>query len=137
MNSTSASRTTNWLGLSLIALACVIGLAFVMTRAGAPDAVRSTPMSAAPRIDHFTLPVHRSWQVVSVQPYEGLEEVELVKFNWPTAQDARLAFALTKEGLSVGDQVCLDHIRDIDAFWAHPVPEGGCASRPPLSGVRR
>jgi hypothetical protein len=79
-----------------------------------------------PHVDHVTLPTHRTWRVVSVQPYEGLPEVELVKFDWPTSDDPSIAFALTKEGLSVGDPICLDHVREIDTYWAHPVPAGGC-----------
>lgn len=82
--------------------------------------------AAVPHVDHVTLPTHRTWRVVSVQPYEGLSEVELVKFDWPTADSPSMAFALTKEGLSVGDAICLDHVREIDTYWAHPVPDGGC-----------
>jgi len=84
--------------------------------------------AAGPHVDHVTLPPHKTWRVVSVQPYEGLSEVELVKVDWPTADDPRLAFALTKEGLEVGDAICLDHVREIDTLWAHPVPDGGCAA---------
>lgn len=84
--------------------------------------------AGGPHVDHVTLPPHKAWKVVSVQPYEGLAEVELVKVDWPTADDPRLAFALTKEGLEVGDTICLDHVREIDTLWAHPVPEGGCAA---------
>lgn len=91
---------------------------------------RRTTGAGRPHIDHVTLPTHRTWQVVSVDPYEGLEEIELVKFDWPTSEDAHLAFALSKEQLKVGDQVCLDHVREIDTFWAHPVPADGCAARP-------
>ncbi|MGE0123668.1 MAG: hypothetical protein AB7U25_12085 [Vicinamibacterales bacterium] len=79
-----------------------------------------------PHVDHITLPPHKTWRVVSVQPYEGLEEVELVKVDWPNAQEPTFAFALTREGLNSGDGVCLDHIVEIDTFWAHPIPEGGC-----------
>ena len=82
----------------------------------------------APHVDHVTLPTHRTWRIVSVQPYEGLTEVELVKFDWPTADQPSIAFALTREGLEVGDGICLDHVREIDTYWAHPVPEGGCAA---------
>ena len=81
----------------------------------------------APHIDHVTLPAHKEWRVVSVQPYEGLEEVELVKVDWPTAEDPKTAFALTKEQLKEGDPICLDHIAEIDTLWAHPVPKGGCS----------
>jgi hypothetical protein len=75
------------------------------------------------------LPSHQVWTVVSVQPYEGLEEVELVKVNWPTADNPRTAFALTREDLKTGDPICLDHVDEIDTLWAHPVPDGGCAAR--------
>jgi hypothetical protein len=81
---------------------------------------------AGPHVDHVTLPTHKTWRVVSVQPYEGLAEIELVRFDWPTREAPSIAFALTKEGLSVGDPVCLDHVREIDTYWAHPVPVGGC-----------
>lgn len=84
--------------------------------------------SARPHVEHVQLPAHRTWKVVSVQPYEGLEEVELVRFDWPTASEPSIAFALTKENLSVGDPVCLDHVQEIDTYWAHPVPDGGCAA---------
>ncbi len=89
----------------------------------------STKAGAHPHVDHVTLPTHKSWQVVSVTPYEGLEDVELVRFDWPTPQDPQSAFALTKEGLEVGDRICLDHVREIDTYWAHPVPAGGCETR--------
>jgi hypothetical protein len=79
-----------------------------------------------PHVEHMTLPAHKVWTVVSVKPYEGLEEVELVAVDWPTAQAPTYAFALTREGLGAGDAVCLDHIREIDTFWAHPRPEAGC-----------
>lgn len=82
--------------------------------------------SGRPHVDHVTLPAHKIWKVVSVQPYEGLEEVELVKFDWPTRADPHAAFALSKEGLKTGDPICLDHVQEIDTFWAHPVPQGGC-----------
>lgn len=81
---------------------------------------------ARPHTEHVNLPTHRSWKIVSVQPYEGLEEVELVKFDYPNAEAPSIAFALTKESLAVGDAVCLDHVQEIDTFWAHPVPTGGC-----------
>ena len=82
---------------------------------------------SSPRVDHITLPEHQEWKVLSVQPYVGLEEVELVRTNWPTPENGSLAFALTKEGLEPGAAVCLDHIREIDTLWAHPMPQGGCA----------
>jgi hypothetical protein len=75
-----------------------------------------------------TLPAHKTWTVVSVQPYEGLEDVELVRVDWPTADAPTMAFALTREQLGVGDAICLDHVREIDTLWAHPVPDGGCAA---------
>lgn len=81
---------------------------------------------ATPHVEHVTLPTHKVWRVTAVAPYEGLDEVELVRFDWPTADDAHAAFALTKEGLAVGDPICLDHVEEIDTFWAHPVPAGGC-----------
>ncbi len=83
---------------------------------------------APPHVSHVQLPKHKTWRVVSVQPYEGLSEVELVRFDWPTADDPHPAFALTKEGLKTGDPICLDHVAEIDTFWAHPMPEGGCAA---------
>lgn len=87
----------------------------------------STPSAERPpHVEHITLPTHKVWRVVSVQPYEGLEEVELVKVDWPNAQQPTAAFALTREGLTAGDGVCLDHVLEIDAFWAHPRPEAGC-----------
>lgn len=79
-----------------------------------------------PHVDHISLPKHKMWKVLSVQPYSGLEEVELVRTDWPTPENGSLAFALTKEGLEPGAQVCLDHIREIDTLWAHPMPQGGC-----------
>jgi hypothetical protein len=85
---------------------------------------------ATPHVDHVTLSPHRVWKVISVQRYRGLEEVELVRVDWPTPAEASLAFALTREGLEPGDPICLDHIVEIDTLWAHPVPEGGCQARP-------
>jgi hypothetical protein len=82
---------------------------------------------ANPHVDHVTLPTHKTWSVVSVQPYEGLADIELVKFDWPTKDDAHVAFTLTREGLKPGDPICLDHVAEIDTFWAHPVPDGGCS----------
>jgi hypothetical protein len=79
-----------------------------------------------PHVQHITLPTHQTWQVVSVQQYEGLEEVELVKVDWPNPQEPTFAFALSREGLKTGDAVCMDHIVEIDTFWAHPMPAGGC-----------
>lgn len=84
--------------------------------------------ATGPHVDHINLPEHQTWKVVSVQPYAGLEEVELVRTDWPTAENGSLAFALTKEGLEPGAPVCLDHIREIDALWAHPMPQDGCAA---------
>lgn len=89
-----------------------------------------TSGNGRPHVDHITLPPHKTWRVVSVQPYEGLEEVELVKVDWPNPQEPTFAFALTREGLNVGAGVCLDHIVEIDTFWAHPIPEGGCEKLP-------
>lgn len=90
------------------------------------QAARETP---PPHVEHMTLPPHKVWRVVSVQPYEGLADIELVRVDWPTAQDPRLAFALTRENLQVGDPICLDHVVEIDTLWAHPVPDGGCEAR--------
>lgn len=111
----------------------VVTAAIVAGALGVAMAVnyRRAASPARPHIDHVTLPTHRTWQVVSVEPYEGLEEIELLKFDWPTREDAHLAFALSREQLKVGDQVCLDHVREIDTFWAHPVPADGCAARQP------
>ena len=83
--------------------------------------------ATGPHVDHVNLPEHMTWKVLSVQPYAGLQEVELVRTNWPNAENGTLAFALTKEGLEPGTAVCLDHIREIDTLWAHPMPQGGCA----------
>lgn len=94
------------------------------TACGGSPTAEST--ASAPHVDHVTLPAHRVWRVISVQPYEGLEDVELVRVDWPTARDPRMAFALTREGLAAGDPICLDHVQEIDTYWAHPVPEGGC-----------
>lgn len=80
-----------------------------------------------PHVDHVALPTYKTWKVVSVQPYEGLSEVELVKFDWPTRENPRMAFTLTKEGLKPGDPICLDHVGEINAFGAHPEPASGCA----------
>jgi hypothetical protein len=82
--------------------------------------------AAPPHVDHIQLPQHKQWKVLSVQPYSGLEEVELVRTDWPTPETGSIALALTKEGLKPGEQVCLDHIREVDALWAHPMPQGGC-----------
>lgn len=95
---------------------------------GTAGACSTPPATARPHVDHVTLPPHREWTVVSVQPYEGLEDVELVKVDWPTADAPTMAFALTREGLDVGDAICLDHVQEIDTLWAHPVPAGGCAA---------
>lgn len=105
----------------------VAGLAAVL----AGGACTAGPGGAeGPHVDHINLPSHKVWRVVSVTPYSGLEEVELVKVDWPTADDPRTAFALTREGLKTGDAICLDHVVEIDALWAHPLPEGGCAALP-------
>lgn len=107
--------------VSLACLAAVLTAAGCMPGSGSGD---------TPHVDHVNLPTHRVWKVVSVTPYSGLEEVELVKVDWPTAEDPRTAFALTREGLKTGDPICLDHVVEIDAFWAHPVPQGGCSALP-------
>lgn len=104
------------LGLAAVAAAAIAGGA---CSSGSNGSVR-------PHVDHITLPPHKTWRVVSVQPYEGLEDVELVRVDWPTAQEPTYAFALTKEGLDNGHAVCLDHVAEIDTLWAHPVPDGGC-----------
>lgn len=114
---------------TIAAIALLVGVVGALVAYNA----RTGSASSSSHIDHVALPAHRTWQIVSVQPYEGLEEIELVKFDWPTPDDAHLAFALSKEGLKIGDQICLDHVREIDTFWAHPVPAGGCASREPAS----
>ena len=123
---TSPCKTTR---LTAIALVLLAGASLVgasgCRRSGEGDAANSRP----PHVEHVTLPSHKVWRVISVQAYEGLEEVELVKVDWPTAQDPRMAFALTKEELKAGDPICLDHIFEIDTLWAHPVPEGGCEAR--------
>ena len=113
---TRSARTVQVTGAVLIAIALTLG-------AGACS--RPEPAST-PHVDHVNLPTHRSWRVVSVQPYEGLDDVELVRFDWPTSDTPSIAFALTREGLSVGDAICLDHVSEIDTLWAHPVPDGGC-----------
>jgi hypothetical protein len=110
------SSVTRLLGVALLALLAACG--------GDPGQL----VSSTPHVDHVNLPTHKTWRVISVQPYEGLEDVELVRVDWPTAQDPRMAFALTKEGLEAGDAICLDHVQEIDTFWAHPVPEGGCGA---------
>jgi len=112
--------------LALLVVACAVGLALVVS----PGCNRSSETAAQPpHVEHMVLPPHKVWRVISVQPYEGLEEVELVKVDWPTDRDPRLAFALTRENLKAGDPICLDHIFEIDTLWAHPVPEGGCEAR--------
>lgn len=115
------------LALVLLGMTLPLGSAAGCRRSG--DAAANAP---APHVEHVTLPPHKVWRVVSVQPYQGLEEVELVKVDWPTPQDPRMAFALTKEELKAGDPICLDHVVEIDTLWAHPVPEGGCAARNPV-----
>lgn len=84
------------------------------------------PREGRLHVDHVTLPPHKTWRVVSVQPYEELQDVELVRVDWPSAKSPHMTFTLSREGLKAGDAVCLDHIREIDTFWAHPVPAGGC-----------
>ena len=84
------------------------------------------PLEGKLHVDHVTLPPHRTWRVISVQPYAELQEVELVRVDWPTPERPHMAFTLAREGLKAGDPICLDHIREIDTFWAHPVPAGGC-----------
>ena len=110
-------------GMTTRRLALLIGGALLAAACGAGG-----DTSARPHVEHVNLPTHRPWKIVSVQAYEGLEEVELVKFDWPTASAPSVAFALTRENLAVGDPVCLDHVQEIDTFWAHPVPSGGCAT---------
>jgi hypothetical protein len=107
---------------------CVLGLATVVG-AGVGCRGGGDAGAARPHVQHVNLPTHQVWRVVSVQPYEGLEEVELVKVNWPTANNPRMAFALTREDLKKGDPICLDHVEEIDTLWAHPVPDGGCQAR--------
>ncbi len=113
-----AQARGRWLVAAVIVLAAVSGC--------------RQDRDTTPAVHHVNLSPHREWKVVSVQPYAGLEEVELVRVDWPTAQDARLAFALTREDLKTGDPVCLDHITEIDTLWAHPVPDGGCEARAPV-----
>jgi hypothetical protein len=110
---------------SPLAVLLVFGLSLgsLLSAACAGD---SSAGAARPHVEHVTLPTHKTWRVTSVVPYEGLEEVELVKFDWPMPDDPHAAFALSKEGLKVGDPICLDHVQEIDTFWAHPVPAGGC-----------
>lgn len=113
-------------GLAIVAVAIMSGLAVWGWTSVSGGTASGLGVSGHPHIDHVTLPLHKHWQVISVVPYEGLEEVELIKFNWPTQEDPHLAFSLSREGLKVGDEICLDHVREIDTFWAHPVPQGGC-----------
>lgn len=109
--------STAWvLGAAIAGMALTLGV-------GACSRQQS---ASAPHVDRVTLPTHKTWRVVAVQPYEGLADVELVRFDWPTPDAPSIAFALTREGLSVGDAICLDHVHEIDTFWAHPVPDGGC-----------
>lgn len=102
-------------------VACAIGALSGLTACRGGDV-----QTVAPHVEHVRLPTHKAWRVVSVQPYEGLSEVELVRFDWPTVDTPSIAFALTREGLTVNDPICLDHVTEIDTFWAHPVPAGGC-----------
>lgn len=107
-------------------LAVMLVLGLSLGALGAACAQDTPGGAAPPHVEHVTLPTHRTWRVTSVAPYEGLEEVELVRFDWPTVDDQHSAFALSREGLKVGDPICLDHVAEIDTFWAHPVPAGGC-----------
>lgn len=108
--------TARALGAAIAGMALTIGVV----------ACDRQPNASAPHVDRVMLPTHKTWRVVAVQPYEGLADVELVRFDWPTPTEPSIAFALTREGLSVGDGICLDHVHEIDTFWAHPVPDGGC-----------
>lgn len=119
------TRLAAALGFALFGVAVPLGLT---AGCRADDSATNAP---APHVEHVTLPAHKVWKVISVQPYAGLEEVELVRVDWPTAQDPRMAFALTKEDLKSGDPICLDHVVEIDTLWAHPVPDGGCQARTP------
>lgn len=110
------------------ATASLTVLAAILVAAGCSGGLGGS--SDAPHVDHVNLPSHKVWRVVSVHAYSGLEEVELVKVDWPTPDQPRTAFALTREGLQTGDPICLDHVVEIDALWAHPVPENGCAALP-------
>jgi hypothetical protein len=111
--------------------ACAVCMALVAS----PGCNRSSDTAARPHVEHMVLPPHKVWRVISVRPYEGLEEVELITVDWPTDRDPRLAFALTREDLRPSDPVCLDHILEIDTLWAHPVPEGGCEARDTKAGA--
>ena len=104
----------------------IIGLSIGSALAGACTSDSAPSGAANPHVEHVTLPTYKAWRVTAVAAYEGLEEVELVKFDWPTPEDPHVAFALSSEGLEVGDPICLDHVQEIDTFWAHPVPQGGC-----------
>jgi hypothetical protein len=112
-------RTNERAGVSMWRAVLVAGALALVTAA-------CNRSAAPPHVEHMTLPPHKVWTVVSVKPYEGLEEIELVAVDWPTREAPTFAFALTREGLGAGDAVCLDHIREIDTFWAHPKPEAGC-----------
>jgi len=111
---------TKWRRAVLVATA-------VTALSAAAGACAGGAPAAQPHVDHVALPTYKAWRVVSVQPYEGLSEVELVTFDWPTRENPRMAFTLTKEGLKPGDAICLDHVGEINAFWAHPEPANGCA----------
>lgn len=106
--------------------ALVLAVAAAAVLLGAACQQAGTSRDGRPHVEHVTLPTHKTWRVVSVQPYEGLEEVELVRVDWPNPQEPTMAFALSREGLKTGDGVCVDHIVEIDTFWAHPIPAGGC-----------
>lgn len=127
MSMQSSGRTLR----AVIAAALLAGAGSVAV----PGCSRPAGSTATPHVEHMVLPAHKVWRVISVQPYEGLEEVELVKVDWPTEENPRLAFALTREDLKAGDPVCLDHILEIDTLWAHPVPQGGCEARAPRASA--
>lgn len=126
-----STRIRRTMPLATLLLVAATGLAVI------PACSRSAGTDAQPHVEHMVLPPHKVWRVISVQPYEGLEEVELVKVDWPTPDNPRLAFALTREELKAGDPICLDHILEIDTLWAHPVPQGGCEARPTRSSSAR
>lgn len=116
-------RVTARASRGALALAIVVAAAGL---AGCQAQPQPHPQDGRLHVDHVTLPPHKAWRVISVQPYEELQEVELVRVDWPTADRPHMAFTLSREGLKAGDAICLDHIREIETFWAHPVPPGGC-----------
>lgn len=111
----SHTRPVIWFTVAVLALA-----------AAACHQPRTPPRDGRLHVDHVTLPPHKTWRVISVQPYAELQEIELVRVDWPSAESPHMAFTLSREGLKAGDAVCLDHIHEIDTFWAHPVPAAGC-----------